>query len=299
MGTTYSITIINFEHERKNFKFLIDSKLQSINDIFSTYLIDSEISNINKSKSNNIELSDEFLYVLNKALAYCSLVDGSYDITVGPLIELWGFNDSYNDIIPEHKEILNVLNEVGFEYISINDNYLTKKNLNITIDLNSIAKGYAVDEISDLLELNGYFDYLVEIGGEVRTSKNKYEKEWLIGIQHPTSNKIIKQINLNNLSMATSGTYNNYFDYKNVTYSHIMNPDTGYPYKNRTVSATVVSKHCIDSDAFATISMTVDPQEAINLINNIDNIEAYLIEVGVNGQLVEYSTIGFDKLVYK
>ena len=99
--------------------------------------------------------------------------------------------------------------------------------------------------------------------------------------------------------MATSGTYNSYFNYNGLNYSHIINPFTGYPFKYKTVSATIISKDCIDSDALATISMTLDPTEVIALINTKDDIEAYLVEISDNGILIEYESKGFDKLIYK
>ena len=299
MGTTYSITIVNFNHKLKNFQTTIDSSLNSINEKFSTYLENSEISNINASKTDFVYLSKDFEYVLKKALDYCKTVNGTYDITVGPLLDLWGFSHSLKKSIPSDKEITKALNNIGYKYLALNNSSLTKKNKNIILDLNSLAKGHGVDKISELLEANGYYDYLVEIGGEIRTGKSSNPDDWIIGIQHPKSNKILKKVRLNNLSMATSGTYNNYFNYNGLNYSHIINPFTGYPFKYKTVSATIISKYCIDSDALATVSMTLDPIDMIALINAKDDIEAYLVEISDDGSLIEYVSKGFDKLIYK
>ena len=193
MGTTYSITIIDFNHQQQNFQTIIDSTLNSINEKFSTYLENSEISNINASESDFVYLSKDFEYVLTKALDYCEIVNGTYDITVGPLLDLWGFNHSFKNSVPSDKEVVETLNRVGYQYLSLNRNYLVKKNKNIILDLNSLAKGYGVDKISELLELNGYYDYLVEIGGEIRTGKSLNVDDWVVGIQHPESNKILKK----------------------------------------------------------------------------------------------------------
>ena len=264
------------------------------------YDLSFNISNINNSKENFIEISEEFIYVINKAISYCSLVNGSYDITIGPLIDLWGFNKPYRlKTLPEQIEIDKVLHNIGFDKISLKDNILNKTNENIQIDLNSIAKGYAVDRVSEFIKENGYNDYLVEIGGEVRASSKKYKNNWIIGIQHPESNNLINKVKINNLSMATSGTYNNYFDYNGISYSHIINPKTGFPFKSKTVSATIFSKNCIDSDAYATISMTVEPETVIDLTNANNDVEAYLIEIDHNGELIEYKSKGFEALIYK
>ena len=300
MGTTYSISILGFQGDSEIFKYRIDSLLINLNQIFSTYIDDSEISNINNSKENFIEISEEFIYVIDKAISYCNLVNGSYDITIGPLIDLWGFNKPYRlKTLPEQIEIDKVLHNIGFDKISLKNNILNKTNENIQIDLNSIAKGYAVDRVSEFIKENGYNDYLVEIGGEVRASSKKYKNNWIIGIQHPESSNLINKVKINNLSMATSGTYNNYFDYNGISYSHIINPKTGFPFKSKTVSATIFSKNCIDSDAYATISMTVEPEIVVDLTNANDDVEAYLIEIDHNGELIEYKSKGFEALIYK
>jgi len=297
MGTTYSITISNFIDNKDDFKGKIDKQLDLINRKFSTYRDDSEISNINKSNADLMKLSDEFRYVLNRALYYCKLVDGNYDITVGPLVKLWGFNSINDNSIPSDDDIKQILNDVGYQNISLSNHFLVKKNKNIDIDLNSIAKGYGVDKISEFLNESGYTDYLVEIGGELRSSQVNNTDDWIVGIQNPKSNSVIKKIKLNNLSMATSGTYNNFFELDGITYSHILNPKTGYPYKHKTISATVIAKDCIDADAYATLSMTINPSDVIDLINQNDDAHVYIIEID-NNEIIEYMSNDFKKIVY-
>lgn len=297
MGTTYSITISNFLHNRDDFKIEIDKQLSIINQKFSTYQDDSEISKINRSNAELIKLSKEFKYVLNRALYYCKLSNGNYDITVGPLVELWGFN-SNDSLIPSNTKIKNTLNNIGYKKIGLSDHFLVKKDKNIDIDLNSIAKGYGVDKIAEFLNNNGYTDYLIEIGGELRSSQINNTDDWVVGIQNPESNSIIKKIKLNNMSMATSGTYNNFFELDGVTYSHILNPKTGYPYKHRTISATVIAVNCIDADAYATLSMTMDPLDVIDLINQNNDVEVYIIEINNNDEIIEYMSNDFQTIVY-
>ena len=120
MGTTYSITILDFIHNKVEFKANIDKQLDTINQKFSTYIADSEISNINKSNAELIKLSDEFKYVLDKALYYCKLVNGNYDITIAPLVDLWGFSGS-NNVIPSDDDIEDVMGNIGYEKISLNN----------------------------------------------------------------------------------------------------------------------------------------------------------------------------------
>ena len=297
MGTTYSITILDFNHDKIEFKNIIDERLSIINQIFSTYINDSEISSINKSGTELIQLSDEFRYVLDKALYYCKLSDGYYDITIGPLVKLWGFDTIYNQI-PSDSDILGSMNDIGYNKIYVNNQFLVKKNKEINIDLNSIAKGYGVDEIANLIESEGYHNYLVEIGGELRSKKTDNDNDWIVGIQHPTSNSVIKKIKLNNLSMATSGIYNNFFELDGVRYSHILNPKTGYPYKHKILSSTVLAEKCIDADAYATISMTIEPSDVVNLIDNQSGVEVYIIELDDNDRIIEYMSKGFKNIIY-
>ena len=294
MGTTYSITILDSITNENHLKKSIDKRLNDISMIFSTYLDSSEISKVNRFNGQKIHISDTFANVLNKALYYCNLSNGSYDITIGPLMNLWGFSNIDKNDIPNNKMIANTLSEIGYDKIILDKNTLFKNN-NIKIDLNSIAKGYAVDQISLFLDNNDIYDYLVEIGGEVRTNNVNRKDGWIVGVQHPSSDEIIKKISLDNLSMATSGSYNNYFTFNNIEYSHILNPNTGYPFHFRTVSATIIADNCIDADAYATLAMTKNSSEIINLINNELGVEGYIIEI-INNELIEYESLGFHKL---
>ena len=294
MGTTYSITLINFIDNKDEFKLLIDDDLERINMKFSTYLDKSEISILNNSTNDTLMVSNDFLYVLSKALYYCNLSNGSYDITVGPLVKLWGFSNLDTQYVPTNKDVNVALSKVGYHKISFNNNYLIKSD-NVEIDLNSIAKGYAVDKIAELLENNNYHDYLIEIGGEIRTKVTNHKHDWIVGIQNPLSNTIIKKVKLNNMSMATSGTYNNFFKINNKIYSHIINPKTGHPFDYKTISSTIIAKDCIDADAYATIALTMHPDEIINLFETDISVEAYILEFD-NDNIIEYKTSGFDKI---
>ena len=297
MGTTYNITLLNLSHDKDILKVEIDKVLKNINQLFSTYIKDSEISNINESGSEIINLSNQFKYVLDIAIDYCKISDGSYDITIGPLIDLWGFNKLEYKRIPSKSEIKSVLDNIGYKKIYLNNSLLVKKNKDIKIDLNSIAKGYGVDKVAELLSSKGYNDYLVEIGGELKSKVSSNNSNgWVIGIQSPKSNSIIKKINLNNFSMATSGTYNNFFEIDNLEYSHILNPKSGNPFKYKTISATVIAENCIDADAYATIAMTMDPIDFISLVESATKgrVEAYLVEYDKNNQIIEYTSRSFN-----
>ena len=297
MGTTYEVKIKDFTYNKNEFHNSIDSVLVNINKIFSTYIIDSEISLINKSNSLTFSISKPFKYVLNKSLFFCSLSKGSYDITVAPLVEQWGFGKNKTQIIPNQKLISKHLQNIGFENIYVRNNKLHKKNKKLTIDLNSIAKGYAVDEIALLIKNRGFNNFLIEIGGEIKVSSDVSSEPWILGIQNPLSNSVIKRIILKNKSMATSGTYNNYFELDGNKFSHIINPKTGYPYNYKVVSATVITNDCIDADAFATMAMTLEIDDFLNIVNKVDGVECYLVEVDNEGKFIYHESINFKTFI--
>ena len=300
MGTTYNITILGNVENKTKLKTNLEEILDSVNISFSTYIDNSEISKINNYDTGLIELSKDFSYVLRKALYYCDISNGKYDITISPLVKLWGF-ESFNDVkVPENNLVVEQLTNIGYKKIHLSNNFLVKQNKKIQIDLNSIAKGFAVDRISEFLYNNGFKNHLVEIGGELKSSRSgDSSKKWIIGIQNPQNSSVIKKINLLNMSMATSGTYNNFFEKDGVKYSHLINPMTGFPIDHHTVSATVISKECIDSDALATMLMTMMPSEGIDFINQLSEIEAMIIKLDENGNLTEYLSKGFEAFIIK
>jgi len=299
-------------------KSQVDSILTNINNIFSTYIHTSEISRLNSS--HFIKLSPEFSKVYRKAAEYYYLSNGIYDITISPLIELWGFNDYNPTKFPLDHDIKKTLEYVGFDKIDSGfqmdvlhkdlelsnltvDSLKISKNKNIKIDLNSIAKGYAVDVLTDYLETYYWqFEFLIEIGGEVSSSDlnkdNSELEDWVVGIQHPYTNTLLTKVKLNNYSMATSGTYNNFFEKDGIEYSHIINPKSGYPIENNIVSTTVIARECIDADALATMLMLMDLKEGIEIINSIDNTECLIVKKNNNKDLtLHYSDSFLDFII--
>jgi len=295
MGTTYELTVRNFNSNSENLKTEIDSLLTDINNIFSTYIDDSEISLLNKSSSKKYYLSNEFKYVLNKALFYCELSNGNYDITINPLVELWGFGKHGFESFPDSIDIVNSIKNTGYKKILLKDRFVYKEN-NMEFDLNSLAKGYAVDRIYEYMLDKGINDFLIEIGGEVRCLSE--DDKWIVGIQNPLSNSVIKKIMIKNKSLATSGTYNNYFEHKGIGYSHIINPKTGYPYKHKTISATIIGEKCIDVDALATLAMTMDPNDVIEIINKQKKVDCYILQITDNNEIIEFESDSFKDVIF-
>ena len=298
MGTSYSIKINhNKFFKDSKLKNKIEKELNYISSVFSTYDEKSELSLINNSKKNSFTISDDMMIVLEKSLYFSEISDGMYDPTVFPLVDLWGFGPSLKSDKPKNDSIIKVLNYVSYKNIEISNNKINLKNKNTIIDLSSIAKGYAVDKVADLLLNEGYDNFMVEIGGEVKCIGKNHGAEWVIGITNPLDDFSLIKTNLSNLSMATSGSYNNYTYYDGIKYSHIINPKTGFPLENNIISATVIARDCIDADAIATLLMLFPYKKGLDLINTIDNVECYLIIEDEEKKVVKQST-GFYKYLF-
>tara|TARA_Y100001980_G_C14520284_1_gene295555 strand:- start:50 stop:1078 length:1029 start_codon:yes stop_codon:yes gene_type:complete len=289
MGTSYVIKIneTRLFNEKLNVKSGIDSILLKINNIFSTYIDTSEISLFNKSINDTVLISYHFKKILNESLRVYEDTEGSFDPTIGPLLNLWNFgNDQFQ--FPNNKYVSTVLNNVGLKNISINENYIVKNNINF--DFNAIAKGYAVDIIRSYLENLGQKNFMIEIGGELYCSEKKNNYEWSIGLQNPyVDSEYIKIIKLKNKAIATSGTYRNFYNHGGKSYSHIINPMTGFPVKHKTVSVTVVANNCLTADAYATGLLVLGNKKGLDVANRIEDIEAMFITGDKNDYVLEYS----------
>ncbi|SFV61281.1 Thiamin biosynthesis lipoprotein ApbE [hydrothermal vent metagenome] len=239
MGTTYQIKIINNNDITQEH---ITTKLKQINDIFSTWDKNSEISTINQAPINQwLTVSKELLFVLKTSQKIHQQTKGYFDITLGSLSQKLGFQNNYKNT-----------NDYGQQYLLIKNNKI-KKLKNIKVDLSAIAKGYGVDEIAKLIKSKNNHNFLVEIGGEVlATGLNQNKKQWLIGIENQ-----LKSIRLNNQSIATSGNSRNYLIKNNKHYSHILNPKKAISTNNSLKSVSVIHSSTMIADAYATAIMAM------------------------------------------
>ncbi len=279
MGTTYSVTIASESIDSIYIHSNIDLILNDINQQMSTYIDTSTISMFNALETgDSIYIGADFMFVLNQSVYFNGITSGAFDPTIKPLVELWGFGANGSIIsIPNDKDISLAINQLGIDKISIKDNSVIKIN-DVNIDFSAIAKGYAVDKISDFLSNEYLPNHMVEIGGEVRVSGLKENhKPWIIGVQNPgiKENSTFLALSLSNKGMATSGNYRNYFDLDGRRYSHIISPISGYPVDNKILSVTVISDSCMGSDALATALMVMNIEEGIRLIESMPEFEAF------------------------
>lgn len=272
MGTYYKVTLYTDEKE-SDLKADIDKFLKLYNKVFSTYIKDSEISKLNSSSFDKVKISDSLKKVIELSMDISAKSRGHFDITVGPLVNLWGFGPEGKQKEPSDQQIKAVLKRTGYEKLKLDDNYLNRPQ-GMYLDLSAIAKGHGVDELVKFLEFRGYSNLIVEIGGELRArGKKADDSNWRIGIEGASEklgSTIVKVLKLDNLAMATSGSYRNYLKYGDKVFQHTIDPHTGKPVKHETISVSVISEYCADADAWATALMSMGVIEGLKIANELD-----------------------------
>jgi len=304
MGTTYHITLVAAHLNQKDLKSKIDMRFDDINRSMSTYRKDSEISRFNnlQNTGEKFYVSGDFWQVMTVAQKIYQLTGGAWDGTVKPLVNLWGFGSTKNKYtIPEKTAIQAHLANIGFNHIEIAaDRCLIKYKAAISLDLASIAKGYAVDQVAALIRENGINDFLVEIGGEVYAAGlRKDGKPWKIGINQPIKNapvdQVYKVVNLHDKAFATSGDYRIFFEIDGRRFSHIIDPRTGYPVTSGVVSASIVADNCTFADGLATALVVLGPEKSLELINRLAGVECLIIAQKQDGTLIDYYSKNFKE----
>ena len=266
----------------------------------STYNSNSEIVRFNNS-TEYLAVTDGLKNILKISREYTAATNGAFDITVAPLVELWGFKNFNNNWVPPIKsDIDSLLRFIGNEHWYIDKSTIYKRNKDLKIDLNAIAKGYGVDQIAKYLLSLGYKSFIVEIGGEVYCHGLKYNvKPWKVGIELPdfSSGNLLETVSLENFALATSGDYRNYYNYKGRVYSHIINPQIGSPVEHNLVSATVIAPTCLEADVLATALMVMGVDKAITFINKSNNVECLLVQRFKDNTLKISKSKGFDQFI--
>lgn len=293
-GTTYHI---KYRDERqRSFQKEIDSLLAAIDQSLSIYRPDSEISAFNRSMSYRFRLP-HFYAVLKKSAEVFRATKGAFDPTVLPLVEAYGFGPTKKP----KGALVNVdslLQYVGFQYITFDSVSVVKQKANIRLDLNSIAQGYSVDLISGFLEKQGIGQYMVEIGGEVRTKGRKNDGQpWTIGIENPLSpNHLQTTIKLHNRAMTTAGNYRNRYEANGQVFSHIINPKTGEMEQSSILSVTVFANDAITADGYDTAFFVMGLQAVKEFMVARRDMDVYVLYTDDAGQLKAYSTNGLKNL---
>ncbi|UJF18834.1 FAD:protein FMN transferase [Vibrio sp. SS-MA-C1-2] len=298
MGTYYSIKVVSQDGmpDKATLQAALDDELEAVNGKMSTYKPDSELSQFNQSRQTTpIMASAEMTKVVKEAIRISKATDGALDVTVGPLVNLWGFGpDGRPDRVPSEQDIAERLSHVGIQNLSVTDNTMTKQIPELYVDLSSIAKGFGVDQAADYLDRIGMKNYLVEVGGELRVrGHNSKNVPWRVAIERPAPGETAVQgiIAPGDMAIATSGDYRNFFDQDGVRYSHTINPKTGRPITSQLVSVTVVAKSCMTADAFATGLDVLGPEKGLEVAEK-ENLAVFLIVQTKDG-FEEYASTAF------
>lgn len=303
MGTFYTVQVPGElpEETQAEYRTAIEGELESVDHRMSTYRDDSELMAFNRfADTVPYEVSAELFEVMTVAVDVGKRSGGAYDITIGPVVNAWGFGPQGFEMAGVDSEAIAALLElVGFEKLRFDAQAHTvaKERGALGCDLSSIAKGYAVDRVVAALTELGAENLWVELGGEVRAAgTNARGKAWRVGIERPhyPPRTVQRLVPLENTSMATSGDYRNYRELNGVRYSHILDPRTGWPIRHRLASVSVVHPQCMVADAFATALMVMGVEEGLALAEK-EGLAAYFLVRDGDG-FKESATTSFRQL---
>jgi len=287
MGTSWHVQVVTQPADagklNETGKAIIDRLAQLDRGIFSTYAADSELSKLNAAPLNKpVPASRELIEVLLLARTINRQSYGTFDVTVGPLVNLWGFGPDKANGVPTDAAIAAAMKRLGADRYDIDVRAGTAmRTADIGIDLSAIAKGYAVDKIVELLQAAGFVNFLVEIGGELRMQgRRQAEQGWIVGIEAPQTGQrsAIDRIDSHGdaFAVADSGDYRNFFEAGGKHYSHEINPRSGRPVDHALTAVTVLAPTTAEADAWATAMMVLGPVDG-PLLANQRNMAVYFI----------------------
>jgi FAD:protein FMN transferase len=306
MGTYYQVTLVlsaeqlsKSDYTLNALQLEIDKKLELVNDQMSTYRPDSELSSFNQAKQS-YTVSPATAYVVKSSLALFQQSEGAFDVTVGPLVNLWGFGpDKKPNKVPSSELIASQQKRVGSHYLTVEGNTLHKSIPDLYVDLSAIAKGYGVDVVAEYLQSIGVNDYLVDIGGELRAKGVKPgDKQWTLAIERPVTGQLVQRlIQIGDNAIATSGDYRNYYEFDGIRYSHTIDAKTGKPIKHKLVSVTVVHNSSMMADGLATAITVLGPEAGFKFAQK-NNLAAFLLIKQGEG-FIEHFTVEFKPYLFE
>ncbi len=303
MGTTYSVKAVltpELRSQEEHIAQAIALQLDDVNQKMSTYRNDSELSRFNQSTSTEpFAVSRETAEVVAVALKVSEASDGAFDVTVGPLVNAWGFGPpEVGEGSPSDEELAALRERIGYRKLSVDVEACTirKARPDVYCDLSAIAKGYASDKVAAALAEFGVDNYMVEVGGEVRVGGQKLDgSPWRIAVEKPDpSARVIERVlELTDVALATSGDYRNFFMKGGMRFSHTIDPRTGRPVAHRLASVSVLHAECALADAYATAIMVLGPEEGFAMAER-EGLAALLLVHDDQGGFTPRATAGFE-----
>jgi len=298
-GTTYHIVYV--AEDTLAGKQQVDSLLAGLDSSLSLYKVYSLINSFNKSEKG-IRMDAPMKTVVDKSIQVSKDTRGLFDITVRPLVEAWGFGLTETDTTPGRSAIEQLRKCTGSRLLKQKKGFLYKKKPCVRIDLNGIAQGYSVDILAGFLESRGIFNYVVELGGEIRVKGRKADgTRFRIGIESPAEDAfgihpMEKTLQMNEGAVTTSGSYRKYYEKDGKKISHLINPLTGYPVDNELISVTVFAPDAITADAYDNALMLMGLEKAMSFTNKRDFLAAYFIYKREDGSIADTASTAFYKL---
>jgi thiamine biosynthesis lipoprotein len=303
MGTTYSVQLVDPppDLDLDRLRLRIDAELERVNAQMSTYRPDSELSRFNAAPGTDwMPVSPELAATVAAAKRIGAASGGALDVTVGPLVNLWGFGpDLSEDDVPAPAAIAAGLDRTGLERLEVrlDPPALRKARADLYVDLSAIAKGHGADRVAAVLDTAGVDDLLVEIGGELYgRGRNGRGEPWRIAVERPQSDgrRVLRVVPLRNTGMATSGDYRNFFELDGVRYSHSIDPATGWPVRHELASVTVLADTAMEADGWATALLVLGPARGQALAESL-GLAALFIERHDDDRLAVTATSAFER----
>ena len=303
LGTSFVVSIVEppGDLDAEQLRNDVVAVLQRIDELASTWRDDSELTVFNADQSIDwIPVSDEFCVLLERSQEVSKVTDGAFDLTIGPLVNLWGFGPEGQIVTPPSADDIEAAQRrVGFDKLETDcDERLVRKDEpDLYVDLSGWAKGHAVDQLAEMLNQKGFENYLVEVGGELRVKGlNRESSNWAIGIEAPSTSERVPHavVNVTNTSVATSGDYRNYFEHQGQRFSHTIDARTGRPVRHNLAAVTVIDASAAYADAMATALLVLGPDAGPALAEKL-HIAAYFL-VRDQTDIREITTTEFDTL---
>lgn len=291
LGTLVEIQIRDTDNQKAN-EVIEDAfnEIQRIDEMLSIYDSESAVTSINNSGDSIINIDEEVFELMQKCNLFWQLCGGALDISIGSVITTWGFGKG-NPAIPSRKEISKALEHSGWKNVSFPDKNKIKKPDGVRFDFGAVTAGYAADKAIEVLAKHGITNALVNTGGELRAIGD----DWVIGIQHPRiPGQLLEKLQLHGKAVATSGDYEQYFEKNGRRYHHIINPTDGFP-ASECQSVTVIAENTLTADALATGIFVLGPAKGLELVECLENVEAYIVDS--SGQILQSS--GFKNFIVK
>jgi thiamine biosynthesis lipoprotein len=289
MGSAWTIKIAGeLPLEREQLRAGVQARFDAVDQALSTWRADSALSRFNDHGGEDwVDVDPELAHVLGYALSLAQLSDGAYDVTVGPLVDLWGFGpDPARHTVPDDAAIAGARARVGWRKVEVDvAQGRARKLAGVRVDLSSLGKGRGVDRVAEYLDARGVTNYLIDLSGKLRArGRNAHGLAWQVAVEQPTSDDptgaartVPAVVALRDASIATAGDYRRFFESGGRHYSHIIDPRTGAPVTHATLSATALGPDCMQADAFATLLMVMEPVAALRVAAQ-QGVPALLIE---------------------